>query len=150
MHSKISHPLDRSAAFTALLQFCPGFGRTEGRQAEAVVTRFLDGFYASGSTDMAAYAKIWAMTASPIETEAQARELPSVRAAHDTFRADPGAGRMAPRNDRLLCDAASAAGVDLGADDHRILLCLAGPSLRSTTWSPRSSAAPQRPGERDQ
>jgi hypothetical protein len=51
------HPLDRSAAFTALLEFWPGFGKAEARQAERIVTRFLDGFYASGSTDMAAYAQ---------------------------------------------------------------------------------------------
>ena len=51
------HPLDRSAAFTALLEFCPWFGKTESREAEAVVTRFLEGFYASGETDMAAYAR---------------------------------------------------------------------------------------------
>lgn len=53
------HPLDRSAAFTALLEFCPWFGRTESRKAEAVVTRFLADFYASGETDMAAYARRW-------------------------------------------------------------------------------------------
>jgi hypothetical protein len=48
------HPLDRSAAFTALLEFCPGFGKTEAREAERIVTRFLDSFYSSGSTDDAA------------------------------------------------------------------------------------------------
>jgi hypothetical protein len=51
------HPLDRSAAFTALLEFCPWFGKTESHKAEAVVTRFLAAFYASGETDMAAYAR---------------------------------------------------------------------------------------------
>jgi hypothetical protein len=44
------HPLDRSAAFTVLLEFCPWFGKTESRAAEAVVTRFLAAFYASGET----------------------------------------------------------------------------------------------------
>lgn len=53
------HPLDRSAAFTALLEFCLWFGKTESREAEAVVTRFLAAFYASGETDMAAYARRW-------------------------------------------------------------------------------------------
>ena len=65
MHSKISHPLDSSAAFTALLDFCPGFGKAEAPQASRIVTRFLDGFYSSGRTDMAAYAKSWVMTADP-------------------------------------------------------------------------------------
>jgi hypothetical protein len=59
------HPLDRSAAFTALLEFCPWFGKTESREAEAVVTRFLAGFYASGETDMAAYARRWAAGNGP-------------------------------------------------------------------------------------
>ena len=57
------YPLDRSAAFTALLEFCPWFGKTESRAAEAVVTRFLEGFDASGETDMAAYARRWAASA---------------------------------------------------------------------------------------
>jgi hypothetical protein len=51
------YPLDRSAALTALLEFCPWFGKTESREAEAVVTRFLEGFYDSGETDMAAYVR---------------------------------------------------------------------------------------------
>jgi len=60
------HPLDRSAAFTALLEFCPGFGKTGAREAGRIVTRFLDGLYSSGGTDMAAYARSWAMTADPM------------------------------------------------------------------------------------
>ncbi len=65
MHGKISHPLDRSAAFTALLEFSPGFGKTEAREAERIVARFIDGFYGSCRTDMAAYARSWA-TADPM------------------------------------------------------------------------------------
>ena len=61
------HPLDRSAAFTALLEFCPWFGRTESRKAEAVVTRFLADFYASGETDMAAYARRWELIMTSAE-----------------------------------------------------------------------------------
>jgi hypothetical protein len=66
------------------------------------------------------------MTASPIETEAQARELPAVRVVHDAFRADPSPRRMAPRNHRLLCEPASAAGGGSRSHDHRILPWLAG------------------------
>ena len=54
------HPLDRSAAFTALLEFCPWFGRLSMDESAEVITRFLGDFYASGSTGMAAYAKTWA------------------------------------------------------------------------------------------
>ena len=62
----------------------------------------------------------------PLETERQARELPAVRAVYEAFRASPGVGRMAPHNHRMLEDACSAAGVEPGAFDHRILLWLAG------------------------
>jgi hypothetical protein len=50
------HPLGRSAAFTALLHYAPWLARTEAREAGAVVSRFLEGFYCSGSKDVAAYA----------------------------------------------------------------------------------------------
>jgi hypothetical protein len=53
------HSLDRSAAFTALLEFWPWFGKLGMDEAGRIITRFLDDFYASGSTDMAAYAKTW-------------------------------------------------------------------------------------------
>jgi hypothetical protein len=56
------HPLDRSATFTALLEFAPWFGQMESCEAEGVVTRFLDGFYRSGSRDMADYARRWVLT----------------------------------------------------------------------------------------
>jgi len=62
----------------------------------------------------------------PLETERQARELPAVRAVYAAFDASPGLGRMAPHNHRMLCEAAAAAGVELGAYDHRIMLWLAG------------------------
>ena len=62
----------------------------------------------------------------PLESERQARELPAVRAVYEAFRASPGVGRMAPHNHRMLEEACSAAGVEPGAFDHRILLWLAG------------------------
>ena len=69
----------------------------------------------------------------PYETEQQVRQLPTVRAVYDAFDRDPGPGKMAPHNGRLLCEALSAAGVDLGAYDHRIVSWLA-------TWEPQTVA----------
>ena len=71
--------------------------------------------------------------AGPFETEAQARELPAVRAVYDAFCRDPGPGKMAPHNHRMLCEALSAARVDLGTYDHRIVSWLA-------TWEPQTVA----------
>ena len=66
----------------------------------------------------------------PFESEADARALPAVREVYDAFDRDPGAGKMTPHNHRLLCEALTAAGVDLGSYDHRIALWLAG-------WEPQ-------------
>ena len=66
------------------------------------------------------------MTAhSPYETEREARE--SVRNILDS---PPGTGAWTDGNHRLLDDACRAAGVQLGAFDHRILLWLAGGNRR--------------------
>ncbi len=70
----------------------------------------------------------------PFDTEQQVRELPAVRAVYAAFRADPGVGKMGPSNHRLLCEALSAAGVELGGYDRRIALWL------TTTWEPQTVA----------
>ena len=62
----------------------------------------------------------------PLETQQQASELPAVRAVYEAFAADPGAGKMAAPNLRMLLDAVAAAGVKVGAYDVRILEWLAG------------------------
>ena len=69
----------------------------------------------------------------PFETEAQARETPAVQAVWRAFDAAPGVGRMAPHNHRMLCESLAAAGVELGAYDHRIVAWLAG-------WEPATCA----------
>jgi hypothetical protein len=69
----------------------------------------------------------------PFETERQVRELPSVRAVYEAFDADPGVGRMAPHNERMLRESCAAAGVALGAFDVRIVSWLAG-------WEPQTCA----------
>jgi hypothetical protein len=62
----------------------------------------------------------------PFDTEDQARALPAVRAAYDAAHNSPRRGVMTEHNHRMLCEAATAAGVELGAYDHRILQWLAG------------------------
>lgn len=69
----------------------------------------------------------------PYETEQQVRELSAVRAVYDAFERDPGAGKMTPHCRRILDDACSAAGLETGAYDHRILVWLAG-------WGPDTCA----------
>jgi hypothetical protein len=69
----------------------------------------------------------------PFETERQVRELPAVRAAYDAFGRDHGPGKMAPNCHRILEEACEAAGVKVGAYDHRILTWLAG-------WGPETCA----------
>ena len=69
----------------------------------------------------------------PYETERQVRELPAVRAVYDAFGADPGPGKMAPRCRCIVDVACSAAGVEIGAYDDRILAWLAG-------WGPETCA----------
>lgn len=62
----------------------------------------------------------------PFETGRQARGTAAVQAVYAAFNANPGLGRMAPHNHRLLCEAIDAAGVQAGAFDHRVILWLAG------------------------
>ena len=73
------------------------------------------------------------ISSQPVETEADARSLPAVRAVYAAFRSDSGTGKMAPHNHRLLCEALTAAGVELGGYDHRIAWWLAG-------WEPQTVA----------
>jgi hypothetical protein len=62
----------------------------------------------------------------PFETERQARELPAVREVYRQFGLAPAAGKMTPHNLRMLCEALSAAGVELGGYDHAIAAWMAG------------------------
>ena len=61
----------------------------------------------------------------PLETEAQARELPEVRAIRAAWRSNP-ARRPDADNARLITEACDRAGVELGAFDRRIVAWLAG------------------------
>lgn len=67
----------------------------------------------------------------PFETERQAAGTPAVRAIYDASRASRRRGVMEERSHRLLCEMLTAAGVELGAYDHRIVMWLAG-------WEPQT------------
>jgi hypothetical protein len=71
--------------------------------------------------------------AGPFETEQDARESGAVRAVYAAYDDGPGAGRMAPLNHKMLCEAISAARVELGAYDHRIV-------QRLSRWEPQTCA----------
>ena len=85
-------------------------------------------------------------SSGPFETEQQARQLPAVREVYRQFDHDPGVGKMAPHNLRMLLDALAAAGVYVGAYDIRIAEWLAG-------WEPQTVAVVcgwvQRAGQAD-
>src|SRR5215467_2907163 len=54
------NPLDRSAAFTALLELDPeGFGKSSDPESTKTITTFLDDFYQSGATNMYTYCREW-------------------------------------------------------------------------------------------
>lgn len=72
-----------------------------------------------------------AATAGPYETEAQARA--AAAPVYQAARASGRRGVLAEGNHRLLCEALSAAGVELGAYDHAIIEWLAG-------WEPQACA----------
>ena len=62
----------------------------------------------------------------PFETKQQARETPEVQAVYAAFSADPGVGKMAAHTHRMLMAACTAASVQLGAYDRRVLAWLSG------------------------
>jgi hypothetical protein len=64
----------------------------------------------------------------PFETERQAADT-----ARHIYDSPPGTGAWGDGNHRLMEDACTAASVELGAHDHRILLWLAG-------WEPSTCA----------
>lgn len=69
----------------------------------------------------------------PFESEAEARSHPAVRATYQAMRDSSRRGIADESCHRLLCEALSAAGVELGAYDHEIVLWLA-------NWEPQMCA----------
>jgi hypothetical protein len=68
----------------------------------------------------------------PFETEQQVRGTPTARAVYEAFDRDHGPGKMAPHVHRILDEACTEAGLELGAYDHQIVLWLAG-------WGPQTA-----------
>jgi hypothetical protein len=64
-------------------------------------------------------------TTGPFQAYREASESPAARAVYEAFRGDPGTGKMAGPNLRMLTEACEAAGVELGDYDRRILTWLA-------------------------
>jgi hypothetical protein len=62
----------------------------------------------------------------PFETEREAASSPAARAVYDAFDRNPHVGGMAVHNHRMLCEAVTGAGVELGSYDHQVLVWLAG------------------------
>jgi hypothetical protein len=69
----------------------------------------------------------------PFQAERDAAGHPAVRAIYDGVGVGCGRGMMREGNHRLLGEVLSAAGVELGGYDHRIVSWLAG-------WEPRAVA----------
>jgi cytosine/adenosine deaminase-related metal-dependent hydrolase len=77
------NPLDRSAAFTSLLELDPeGFGKSSDPETMKTITTFLDDFYESGATNMYAYCREWldARDDEVLETVRQAEEVQAAEA----------------------------------------------------------------------
>lgn len=53
------HALDRSAAYTALLELSPWFRQTHEPVTSSTITAFLEDFQASGEANMFTYARAW-------------------------------------------------------------------------------------------
>lgn len=62
------YPLDRSAAFTALLELDPeGFGKQDAEASSRAITEFLEDWYAADSTSMWDYAGSgWSAAGRPL------------------------------------------------------------------------------------
>ena len=76
-------PLDRSAAFTALLELDPeGFAKSSDPESTKTITTFLEDFYESGATNMYTYCREWldARDDQVLETVRQAEEVQAAEA----------------------------------------------------------------------
>lgn len=84
------NPLDRSAAFTALLELDPeGFGKQDMDNGGKTITNFLEDFHESGSKNMFTYAQSW--LAERQEAAQRAAQAPAAEAPEEAGPAD-GAG----------------------------------------------------------
>ncbi len=71
------NPLDRSAAFTCLLELDPeGFGKQDMNTSGQTISRFLEDFHQSGQTRMYEYAQQWLPEESAQPGEAASKAQP--------------------------------------------------------------------------
>jgi hypothetical protein len=83
--------LDRSAAFTALLELDPeGFGKQDMNTSGETITTFLEGFYQSGATNMYTYCREWldARDDQALKTARQAEEVQAAEAVAPATKAE--------------------------------------------------------------
>jgi hypothetical protein len=85
--TKPEYPLDRSAAFSALLELSPEFGKTDLNTSGQLITEFLDSWRTSDSKDMFAHAREW-LGANPIGQQPGASAPSTPGAAHRSRAAD--------------------------------------------------------------
>lgn len=62
----------------------------------------------------------------PIETAAQVHRLPAVDIAYAAADASGRQGGLTGQSHKILCSAVTAAGIEIGAHDHRVITWLAG------------------------
>ena len=55
---KLAHPLDRSVAFTILLDLSPAYADSTTDDGD-LITEFLEDWYADPGLDMYAFGKVW-------------------------------------------------------------------------------------------
>lgn len=63
------NPLDRSAAHAALLEYHGPFAKADLFETSAIITDFLEDFYASPSLDMGAFARTWRQAPQPLAVQ---------------------------------------------------------------------------------
>ena len=109
--------IDRSLAFTALLELMPGYGQLDARDGEKLTTALTDAWHAAPDSerDMFAFARNW-IAARQAEPEGRSDETARVLAGHGTrqqqaeyaaMQADHDyAAAMDKAEDRLARDAA--------------------------------------------
>ena len=114
------YPLDRSAAFTALLELdAEGFGKQDMDASGKTITKFLDDWCASDSTNMYKYAQGWLkerQEAAQRAPEAPGADLPEPAAPGEVLTGDE---QQLPAVPESLVDRASGGDWQVTAQVHR-------------------------------
>jgi hypothetical protein len=101
-------------------------GLLTAAELEAVTAGLLPGAIVWHSGDAARQPDMPAKAceSGPFETEREARNTTAVQTIYDAFYVSPGVGRMAPHSHNILSKAWTAAGLEVGTYDDRILVWL--------------------------